>query len=512
MPSVAVPRWVGIAVDYFAASAGLLAITLLGGGSLSPTALLAPMLLVYFNWAIGLYGPSLAGRQTTGRPRTPLALLLTTGIFAWCAGVIESSSIGGGSLGAVDQLVLWGGVFASGLANRSTAAGAVKRADPERWLVVGGIGGIERLEYALRGDRDQNLARIVAAQPIPSNGTVPLERRSEAMAAVESSDVDRVVLALGAVDSGTALELVHTFKALGVPVSLLEPPPDLTEGLPLAERRVGQLPVVDVGQLTRNGHASQNGHAATNGNAAMNGHAATNGHTATNWHAARNGWRPRVSVIIPALNEEENLPHVLERLPARLHEVILVDGSSNDQTVEVAIRERPGIRVLAQSGRGKGDALQTGFAAVTGDVIVTLDADGSADPAEIPRFVETLMAGSDFAKGSRFVGDGGSDDITAIRQLGNWALNTTANALYGTRHSDLCYGYNAFWTRCLPYISLDVTGFEVETLMTLRSAKAGLKVSEVPSYEAKRLHGKSNLKIWRDGFRVLRTIIRERQA
>jgi hypothetical protein len=528
--AITTPRWVVGAVDFFAAFAGLVAIILLNGGALSLTAALAPALLVYFNWAVGLYWPSLAGHQTNGRPRTSLALLLTAGMFAWCAGVIENSAVGGGDLGGVDQLVLWAAVFGAGIVNRSAAAGVIRHADTERWLVVGGIGGIERLEDALNEESDGDAARIVAAQPLPSDGPIPLKRRSEALAAVQSKRADRVVLALEAVDSGTALELVHTFKALGLPISLLEPPLELIENVQLAERAVGNLSIADVGQLRRNGHASQNGngslneHASQNGDGSQNGHGPRNGHepghrrhrnlpprTGGNGNSAQNG-SPRVSVIIPALNEEENLPHVLERLPAGLHEVLLVDGGSSDRTVEVATRERPGIRVLAQAGRGKGDALQTGFAAVTGDIIVTLDADGSADPAEIPRFVDTLLAGSDFAKGSRFLAGGGSDDITPIRQAGNWALNRTANVLYGTRHSDLCYGYNAFWTRCLPYISVDVAGFEVETLMTLRSTKAGLKITEVPSYEAERMYGQSNLKTFRDGFRVLRTIIAERQG
>ena len=164
---------------------------------------------------------------------------------------------------------------------------------------------------------------------------------------------------------------------------------------------------------------------------------------------------------------------------------------------------------MTQSGRGKGDAFQAGFAAVTGDIIVMLDADGSADPAEIPRFVDCLVGGADFAKGSRFLSGGGSADITRLRQLGNWALSSTANLLYGTHFTDLCYGYNAFWVQCLPFISLDVPGFEVETLINLRVAKAGLKITEVPSFEAERIHGESNLNTFRDGFRVLRTMIRE---
>jgi glycosyltransferase involved in cell wall biosynthesis len=192
-----------------------------------------------------------------------------------------------------------------------------------------------------------------------------------------------------------------------------------------------------------------------------------------------------------------------------MHEVILVDGNSTDDTVEAARRAYPGIRVTTQSGRGKGDAFRTGFAAVTGNLVVMLDADGSADPAEIPRFVAALEAGADFAKGSRFLEGGGSADITRMRSLGNSCLSGTANLLHGTHFTDLCYGYNAFWARCLPFISLDVPGFEVETLINLRIAAAGMKITEVPSYEEERLHGQSNLKTFRDGFRVLGTILRE---
>jgi glycosyltransferase involved in cell wall biosynthesis len=217
----------------------------------------------------------------------------------------------------------------------------------------------------------------------------------------------------------------------------------------------------------------------------------------------------RVSVVIAALNEAENLPYVFSRLPEGLHEVILVDGHSVDDTVTVARRLRPDVRILTQSGRGKGRALAEGFAACTGEIIVALDADGSTDPAEIPRFVSALCNGADFVKGSRFAQGGSSTDITRTRSLGNHALGAVVNALYGTRYTDLCYGYNAFWARCLPYLRVDCDGFEVETLMNVRIAKAGLIVHEVPSYEHLRIHGQSNLHAVRDGSRVLRTIVRE---
>jgi glycosyltransferase involved in cell wall biosynthesis len=220
----------------------------------------------------------------------------------------------------------------------------------------------------------------------------------------------------------------------------------------------------------------------------------------------------QVSVVIAAMNEERNLPYVFSRLPEGLHEVILVDGHSVDDTVAVARRLRPDIRILTQSGRGKGNAMAEGFAACTGEIIVALDADGSTDPAEIPRFVSALCNGADFVKGSRFAQGGSSSDITRARSLGNRLLGAFVNTLYGTHYTDLCYGYNAFWARCLPYLRVDCDGFEVETLINVRVAKAGLIVHEVPSFEQVRLHGESNLNTVRDGTRVLRTIVRERLA
>jgi glycosyltransferase involved in cell wall biosynthesis len=219
---------------------------------------------------------------------------------------------------------------------------------------------------------------------------------------------------------------------------------------------------------------------------------------------------PRISVIVPAMNEAENLPHVFAELPPRLHEVIVVDGHSVDGTPEVARALRPDVVIVAQSGKGKGDALRCGFAAASGEILVMLDADGSADPAEIPAFVAALLAGADFAKGSRYLPGGGSADITRLRSRGNRALSGLVNLLFGTGYSDLCYGYNAFWRRCLPAMDIDCTGFEVETLINIRIARSGLLVREVPSYERERIFGQSNLNTFRDGGRVLRTIARER--
>jgi glycosyltransferase involved in cell wall biosynthesis len=234
---------------------------------------------------------------------------------------------------------------------------------------------------------------------------------------------------------------------------------------------------------------------------------------------------PSVSVVVPALNEARNVPHVFSRMPPDVHEVVLVDGFSVDGTVTVARQLRPDVRVVRQTRIGKGNALACGVAAATGDIIAMVDADGSADPGEIPRFVEALLDGADFAKGTRFAEGGGSSDITRLRGFGNYALTAFFNACYGRSYSDLCYGFNVFWRRHASVLGLDATspprpdgdgrlwgdGFEVETLIHVRVAKAGLVVVEVPSFEHPRIHGVSNLNAFRDGRRVLQTILTERR-
>jgi glycosyltransferase involved in cell wall biosynthesis len=219
---------------------------------------------------------------------------------------------------------------------------------------------------------------------------------------------------------------------------------------------------------------------------------------------------PTVSVIIPARNEAANLSQVFGTLPAWVDEVIVVDGHSTDETVAVAVALRPDAKIIAQPGWGKGDALLAGFAAASGEIIVTIDADGSTDGAEIVRFVGALVAGADYVKGSRFTGSGRSDDITGVRRCGNRLLNVLVNWMFRAQFTDLCYGYNAFWARHLDALRIDCAGFEIETLMNIRAAKAGLMIQEVPSHERRRLFGASNLRACRDGWRILKVIIRER--
>jgi glycosyltransferase involved in cell wall biosynthesis len=217
-----------------------------------------------------------------------------------------------------------------------------------------------------------------------------------------------------------------------------------------------------------------------------------------------------VSVIIPTLNEAENLPFVLPRIPAGVHEVILVDGHSTDDTVAVAKRIMPSIRVIQQEGRGKGAALRAGFAAATGAIIVHIDADGSTDPAEIPAFVGALMAGADYAKGSRFLQGGGTDDMTPLRSLGNKAFVTLANVLFRTKFSDITYGYNAFWTQHQYSLATEIDGWANEIVGNIRAARCGLRVVEVASFERPRIAGVAKLETFSAGWTILKAMFAER--
>jgi hypothetical protein len=470
--------WLLPGIDLVSSSAALVLVTLLSGTAVFPALPVAPLVLVLVYSLLGVYGsnPSRGALSSADGAGWPVIRFVVAALFAWAASLMTSINAG-------EQLALWAGFVAIDTASRAFISPYLQSLNrPERWVLVGDEATSERLRaYAPLSD----FATVVGTVPPGEDENAASNGRVAALEVVERYHADRIVISSQHADDEGLLELVRAFKSIGVPVSLLPRPLDLLEAQAVTPNRVGGVPLIEVEALASHDAVP---------------------YTGPDRRATRS---TQVSVVVPAMNEGQNIGHVLERLPQGLHEVILVDGNSKDDTVEAARRAYPEIRVTTQSGRGKGDAFRTGFAAVTGNLVVMLDADGSADPAEIPRFVAALEAGADFAKGSRYLDGGGSADITWTRKLGNTCLSGTANLLHGTHFTDLCYGYNAFWARCLPFIALDVPGFEVETLINLRIAGAGMKITEVPSYEEERISGDSNLKTFRDGFRVLGTILSE---
>ncbi len=219
----------------------------------------------------------------------------------------------------------------------------------------------------------------------------------------------------------------------------------------------------------------------------------------------------RLSISIPALNEAANLPHVLARIPGlkEIVEVILVDGGSTDGTIEVARKSLPSIRVVRQSGKGKSDAVRCGVQAARGEFVLSMDADGSHDPSDIPRFLAGARAGFDLVKGARYLPGGGSFDDTRLRRTLVWVTDHVANTLWGTRFTDIVFGMFLIRQQCFCDLGLTSNGFAIESQIVARAARRGYKICEIPVIERSRLSGSSHLSITRDGWFIGSTVFVE---
>lgn len=213
-----------------------------------------------------------------------------------------------------------------------------------------------------------------------------------------------------------------------------------------------------------------------------------------------------ISVVIPTLNEEENLPHVLEDLPEHITQIIIVDGHSTDKTVDIA--KKHGAEILYDD-KGKGSAIRKGLKKATGDIIIMMDADCSHTSNEIELLVAGINAGYDVCMGSRFIQGGGSDDMTWFRMLGNKFFVKLVNLLWGMHYSDLCYGYRSFRKGVIDKLDLESDGFGIETELSIKAAKKKLNVLEVPSFEKARKSGEGKLRTFQDGWEILRRILKE---
>ncbi len=217
--------------------------------------------------------------------------------------------------------------------------------------------------------------------------------------------------------------------------------------------------------------------------------------------------RTTISVIVPVLDEEGSLPKVLRDLPDFVHEVIVVDGLSCDNSVEVARRVRPDCHIVLEKKKGKGTAMRAGLSAATSDYIIFLDADYSHNPREIRQMIERLEEGYDLVHGSRFMPGGGSADLTPFRFLGNKLFVWLTNFLHGTNYTDVCYGYIGFRRDALTRLPLVAKNMEIEPDVLVSAHKAGLRMIEVPSFERRRYSGHSKLNVLRDGWRIFWRIV-----
>lgn len=226
---------------------------------------------------------------------------------------------------------------------------------------------------------------------------------------------------------------------------------------------------------------------------------------------SRQNMKKGITVIIPTLNEEKTIAQLIKELyRALFNNILIIDGNSTDSTAQIA--SELGATVLSQNGKGKGNALKQAFNhKELRDWVVIMDADGSMNPKEILSFLIHLDNGIDVVKGSRFLPGGFTEDMTLFRRLGNKMFISLVNFLWGCNYTDLCYGYAAFKKEALMkiYPHLRSKNFEIETEIFIKAKKFRLEIKEIPSVELKRQFGKSNLNAFMDGFRILKTIIRE---
>lgn len=217
--------------------------------------------------------------------------------------------------------------------------------------------------------------------------------------------------------------------------------------------------------------------------------------------------RTTISVIVPVLNEEGSLPKVLLDLPDFVNEVIVVDGLSCDNSLEVARRVRPDCQVVLEKKKGKGAAMRAGLSAATSDYIIFIDADYSHNPREMGPMIERLEEGYDLVHGSRFMPGGGSADLTPFRFLGNKLFVWLTNLFHGTNYTDVCYGYIGFRHHALTRLPLVANSMEIEPDVLVGAHKAGLRMIEIPSFERRRYSGNSKLNVVSDGWRIFWRIV-----
>lgn len=217
--------------------------------------------------------------------------------------------------------------------------------------------------------------------------------------------------------------------------------------------------------------------------------------------------RPHISIVIPTLNEERNIRALVNGIRPMIKdytsEIIIIDGHSSDRTVQIA--SSMGARVIYDN-IGKGSALIKGFKAARGDIVISMDADLSHRPNELKILIAGIDAGYDICVGSRFLTGGGSDDMPVFRRFGNRVFVSLVNMIYGSRYTDMCYGYRSFARGVATRLGLREMGFGIETEINIQARKRRMKVLEVPSYEKLRASGQGKLRSFRDGVIILRTI------
>jgi len=218
-----------------------------------------------------------------------------------------------------------------------------------------------------------------------------------------------------------------------------------------------------------------------------------------------------VSVIIPAYNEQKTIGSIIEETTLIMdalgtpYEIIVVDDGSIDRTKEIACRYKATV-IFNGKNQGKGYALRKGFQHAQGDIIITIDADGSHNPKEILDLINPLFNGADVVAGSRFLGRD-KNHTSKLHIVGNKLINMIIMIFTRKKITDSQTGLRAFKKEFLNKTNLQSCGYEIETEITVKSLKNGFTLKEIPISCERRKYNVSNLRILFDGFKILKTIL-----
>ena len=222
-----------------------------------------------------------------------------------------------------------------------------------------------------------------------------------------------------------------------------------------------------------------------------------------------------ISVIIPAYNEEPNLglvledtKHILQKMGVP-HEIIVVNDGSRDDTANVA-RKHSVILIDYDKNLGKGAALIKGFRRARGNIVVTMDADGSHRAEDIPFLLSPMLNGGSLEAivGSRFVDEKGRRSTSSLHLIGNRIINALILMATGRYISDSQSGFRAYKKNALGKIALHSSGFDIESEMTIKMLKKGFKFMEIPIRCDPRMNGLTRVNAFQDGFNIVKTIIK----
>ncbi len=218
--------------------------------------------------------------------------------------------------------------------------------------------------------------------------------------------------------------------------------------------------------------------------------------------------RPRTTLLLPTLNEIEAIQVIVPQIRKEwVDETIVIDGGSTDGTVE--FMRGHGFTVLSQTGRGFGRGMREGMHAASGDIVIEFTPDGNSIPADIPRIIDKMNEGYDLIIGSRYLGGAKSDDDDWLTAKGNWLFTTVVNVLFWTRYTDVLVGFRAYRRQPALRLHMDAPGLSWPCQSSMRFARAGLRVGEIPASEPARIGGERKMRPFKTGMEITKLILRD---